>query len=61
MPDILDKDQVSLEPSEAFNLGEWLGKTSHQLEFVQAVVDRTLAEVKKDFSKFERINLIQKK
>lgn len=53
MPDILDKDQVLLEPPAEFNLGEWLGKKSHQLESVQAVVDKTLAEIKKDFSEFE--------
>lgn len=52
MPDILDKDQVALEPPEGFNLGEWLGKANHQLEFVQGVVDSTLAQVKKDFSTF---------
>lgn len=58
MPDILDKDPVPLGPMEDFNLGEWLGKKSHQLESVQAVVDKTLAEVKKDFSKFKVKRLI---
>lgn len=61
MPDILDKDQVPLgEPHEDFNLGEWvefnlgnwLTKETHQLKFVQGVVDSTLAQVKKDFSTF---------
>lgn len=62
MPDILDKDSAPIESSgpEEFNLGEWLGfnlaawlaKDSHQLEFVQGVVDSTLAQVKRDFGTF---------
>lgn len=53
MPDIYDKDPVPIERPEGFNLGEWLGNKNHQPEFVQGVVDRTLAQIKKDFSMSE--------
>lgn len=53
MPDILDKDSIPDPRPEGFSLAAWLGKDNHKPEFVQAVVDKTLAEIKKDFSMFE--------
>jgi dienelactone hydrolase len=50
MPDIFDKDQVPEVRQEGFKLDDWLAKENHQPEFVQAVVDKTLAEIKKGFN-----------
>lgn len=49
MPDILDNDPVPRVYPEGFTLAIWLARERHQPEFVQAVVDKTLAEIKKDF------------
>lgn len=53
MPDILAKDPISEVRPEGFNIGSWLAKDIHKPESVQVVVDKTLAEIKKDFSTFE--------
>jgi hypothetical protein len=52
MPDILDNDPIPLPENrpEGFSLQAWLEKPSHQPEFVQPIVDKVLAEMKKQFS-----------
>lgn len=55
MPDILDKDPIIDFENlpEGFTIGGWLGQANHQTEFVQAVIDKTLAKIRVDFSTFE--------
>ncbi|KAH0613838.1 uncharacterized protein H6S33_005724 [Morchella sextelata] len=52
MPDILDNDPIPLPENrpEGFSLQAWLEKPSHQPEFVQPIVDKVLAEMKKQFN-----------